>query len=93
MSLSVLLGSSILSEGDAEKVSVKEIMVSNEVTDPVLGFPNPASQCHTCGAKDYRTCEEVCSNETTGNRHPEDFSLSTLCTELEIPSLHPSDTW
>nr|GEU81895.1 hypothetical protein [Tanacetum cinerariifolium] len=32
-------------------------------------------------------------NETTGNRHPEDFSLSTLCTELEIPSLHPSDAW
>nr|GEW28857.1 integrase, catalytic region, zinc finger, CCHC-type, peptidase aspartic, catalytic [Tanacetum cinerariifolium] len=30
-------------------------------------------------------------NETTGNRHPEDFSLSTLCTELEIPSFHPSD--
>nr|GEW80278.1 retrovirus-related Pol polyprotein from transposon TNT 1-94 [Tanacetum cinerariifolium] len=32
-------------------------------------------------------------NETTGNMHFEDFSLSTLCTELEIPSLHPSDTW
>nr|GFA23383.1 DNA-directed RNA polymerase IV subunit 1 isoform X1 [Tanacetum cinerariifolium] len=43
--------------GDAEKASVKEIVVSNEVTDPVLGFPNPASQCHTCGAKDYKTCE------------------------------------
>nr|GEV68563.1 DNA-directed DNA polymerase [Tanacetum cinerariifolium] len=34
-------------------------MVPNEVTDPALGFPNPASQCHTCGAKDYRTCEDV----------------------------------
>nr|GEV07515.1 reverse transcriptase domain-containing protein [Tanacetum cinerariifolium] len=43
--------------GDAEKASVKEITVPNEVTDPVLGFPNPASQFHTCGAKDYRTCE------------------------------------
>ncbi|KAK9076715.1 hypothetical protein SSX86_005049 [Deinandra increscens subsp. villosa] len=40
-----------------EKASVKEITVANEVTDPALGFPNPASQCHTCGAKDYRTCE------------------------------------
>nr|GEX06771.1 DNA-directed RNA polymerase IV subunit 1 isoform X1 [Tanacetum cinerariifolium] len=39
-----------LSEGDAEKASVKEITVPNEVTDPI-------SQCHTCGAKDYRTCE------------------------------------
>ncbi|KAI3781295.1 hypothetical protein L2E82_11304 [Cichorium intybus] len=38
-------------------VSVKEIVVANEVTNPALGFPNPASQCHTCGAKDYRTCE------------------------------------
>nr|GEW47549.1 reverse transcriptase [Tanacetum cinerariifolium] len=36
------------------KASVKQITVPNEVTDPVLGFPNPASQCHTCGAKDYR---------------------------------------
>nr|GEY62504.1 putative reverse transcriptase domain-containing protein [Tanacetum cinerariifolium] len=42
---------------DVEKASVKEITVPNEVTDPVLGFPNPASQCHTCCAKDYRTCE------------------------------------
>nr|GEX90078.1 hypothetical protein [Tanacetum cinerariifolium] len=41
----------------SEKASMKEITVPNEVTDPVLGFPNPASQCHTCGAKDYRTCE------------------------------------
>ncbi|KAI3501223.1 hypothetical protein L1887_29087 [Cichorium endivia] len=47
----------VLSEEDAEKASVKEIVVANEVTDPALGFPNPASQCHTCGAKDYRTCE------------------------------------
>nr|GFB77697.1 DNA-directed RNA polymerase IV subunit 1 isoform X1 [Tanacetum cinerariifolium] len=47
----------VLSEEDAEKASVKEITVPNEVTDPALGFPNPASQCHTCGAKDYRTCE------------------------------------
>nr|XP_043606591.1 DNA-directed RNA polymerase IV subunit 1 [Erigeron canadensis] len=47
----------VLSEEDAEKASVKEIAVANEVTDPALGFPNPASQCHTCGAKDYRTCE------------------------------------
>ncbi|XP_023772113.1 DNA-directed RNA polymerase IV subunit 1 isoform X1 [Lactuca sativa] len=47
----------VLSEEDAEKASVKEISVPNEVTDPALGFPNPASQCHTCGAKDYRTCE------------------------------------
>nr|GFA66867.1 hypothetical protein [Tanacetum cinerariifolium] len=35
----------------------------------------------------------VCSNETNGNRHPEYFSRSTLCTELEIPNLHPSDAW
>ncbi|XP_076951920.1 DNA-directed RNA polymerase IV subunit 1-like isoform X1 [Bidens hawaiensis] len=47
----------VLSEEDAEKASVKEITVANEVTDPAFGFPNPASQCHTCGAKDYRTCE------------------------------------
>ncbi|PWA96741.1 nuclear RNA polymerase D1A [Artemisia annua] len=47
----------VLSEEDAEKASVKEITIPNEVTDPALGFPNPASQCHTCGAKDYRTCE------------------------------------
>ncbi|KAL8253727.1 hypothetical protein R6Q59_031948 [Mikania micrantha] len=47
----------VLSEEDAEKASVKEIIVANEVTDPAFGFPNPASQCHTCGAKDYRTCE------------------------------------
>nr|GEY66850.1 hypothetical protein [Tanacetum cinerariifolium] len=40
---------------DAEKLSMKEITVPNEVTDPILGFPNPASKCHTCGAKDYRT--------------------------------------
>nr|GEX38472.1 putative ribonuclease H-like domain-containing protein [Tanacetum cinerariifolium] len=40
--------------GRCRKASVKEITVPNEVTDPVLGFPNPASQCHTCGAKDYR---------------------------------------
>ncbi|KAJ9549787.1 hypothetical protein OSB04_022330 [Centaurea solstitialis] len=40
-----------------EKASVKEIVVPNEVTDPALGFPNLASQCHTCGALDYRTCE------------------------------------
>nr|GEY94780.1 retrovirus-related Pol polyprotein from transposon TNT 1-94 [Tanacetum cinerariifolium] len=38
-----------------DKASVKEIIVSNEVTDPALGFPNPASQCHTCGAKYYMT--------------------------------------
>ncbi|KAJ0629037.1 putative DNA-directed RNA polymerase [Helianthus annuus] len=47
----------VLSEEDAEKASVKEVTVANEVTDPAFGFPNPASQCHTCGAKDYRTCE------------------------------------
>nr|GEY42036.1 DNA-directed RNA polymerase IV subunit 1 isoform X1 [Tanacetum cinerariifolium] len=40
-----------------EKAYVKEITVPNEVTDPVLRFLNPASQCHTCGAKDYRTCK------------------------------------
>nr|GFA94788.1 DNA-directed RNA polymerase IV subunit 1 isoform X1 [Tanacetum cinerariifolium] len=40
------------------KASVKEITVPNEETDPALGFLNPASKCHTCGAKDYRTCEE-----------------------------------
>nr|GEZ63453.1 DNA-directed RNA polymerase IV subunit 1 isoform X1 [Tanacetum cinerariifolium] len=43
----------VLSEEDAEKASVKEITVPNEVTDPALRFPNPASQCHTCSAKDY----------------------------------------
>ncbi|KAI3787610.1 hypothetical protein L1987_42201 [Smallanthus sonchifolius] len=47
----------VLSEEDAEKASVKEVTVANEVTDPAFGFPNPTSQCHTCGAKDYRTCE------------------------------------
>nr|GFB76295.1 DNA-directed RNA polymerase IV subunit 1 isoform X1 [Tanacetum cinerariifolium] len=41
----------------AEKASVKEITIPNEVTDPALGFATPASQCHTCGAKYYITCE------------------------------------
>nr|GEW96453.1 DNA-directed RNA polymerase IV subunit 1 isoform X1 [Tanacetum cinerariifolium] len=52
LSSSVSGDSNFLSEGDAEKASVKEITTPNEVTDPVLGFLNPASQCHTCGAKD-----------------------------------------
>nr|GFD20175.1 DNA-directed RNA polymerase IV subunit 1 isoform X1 [Tanacetum cinerariifolium] len=47
----------VLSEDDAVKATVKEITVPNKVTDPALGFLNPASQCHTCGAKDYRTCK------------------------------------
>ena len=52
-----------------EKASVKEIVVPNEVTDPALGFPNPASQCHTCGAKDYRTCEGTKGRVSLFNFH------------------------
>ena len=27
------------------------------VTDPKLGFPNPTSQCATCGARSNKQCE------------------------------------
>ncbi|XP_071693207.1 DNA-directed RNA polymerase IV subunit 1-like [Rutidosis leptorrhynchoides] len=47
----------VLSEEDVLKASVKEIVYANEATDPALGYPNPSSQCSTCGAKDNRTCE------------------------------------
>ncbi|GAB2274023.1 hypothetical protein Dimus_008792 [Dionaea muscipula] len=48
---------SILSEADAEKLAVLSIESVNEVTDPKLGFPNPTSQCTSCGAKDSKHCE------------------------------------
>lgn len=38
-------------------MSVIEIDAVNEVSDPKLGFPNPSSQCSTCGAKDIKKCE------------------------------------
>ncbi|XP_074331171.1 DNA-directed RNA polymerase IV subunit 1 isoform X2 [Apium graveolens] len=48
----------ILTEEDAEKISVKEIEVPNDVVHPMLGVPNPtSSQCLTCDAKDVKTCE------------------------------------
>lgn len=31
----------------------------SEVTDPMLGLPNPSCQCSTCGAKDLKHCEGV----------------------------------
>nr|GEX40447.1 DNA-directed RNA polymerase IV subunit 1 isoform X1 [Tanacetum cinerariifolium] len=54
-----------------KKASVKEITVPNEVTEPALGFLNPASQCHTCGAKYYMTFNHaslnLLSNEVMAN--------------------------
>lgn len=48
----------IVTEEDAEKISVKEIGAANDVTHPMLGLPNPtSSQCLTCDAKDVKTCE------------------------------------
>ncbi|KAK1374781.1 DNA-directed RNA polymerase [Heracleum sosnowskyi] len=48
----------LLTEEDAEKISVKEIEVPNDVIHPMLGIPNPtSSQCLTCDAKDVKTCE------------------------------------
>ncbi|GMH29806.1 hypothetical protein Nepgr_031649 [Nepenthes gracilis] len=48
---------SVLTEADAEKISVLSIETVSEVTDPRLGFPNPTSQCTSCGAKDTKHCE------------------------------------
>ncbi|XP_052209737.1 DNA-directed RNA polymerase IV subunit 1 isoform X2 [Diospyros lotus] len=48
---------SILTDTEAEKISVLEIEASSEVTDPKLGMPNPTSHCPTCGTKNSRTCE------------------------------------
>ena len=82
----------VLSEEDAEKGSVKEVTVANEVTDPAFGFPNPTTQCHTCGAKDYRTCEghigcknlrkDKAKNNTTGSpiQNHEESSYTTNAT-------------
>ncbi|KAA8522336.1 hypothetical protein F0562_013303 [Nyssa sinensis] len=47
----------ILTDTDAEKISVIAIEAVNDVTDPKLGVPNPTSQCLTCGAKDVKHCE------------------------------------
>ncbi|KAL9258096.1 DNA-directed RNA polymerase IV subunit 1-like protein [Drosera capensis] len=48
---------SIMSEADAEKFAVLSIESVSEVTDPKLGFPNPTSQCTTCGAENSKHCE------------------------------------
>ncbi|GAB2209869.1 hypothetical protein Droror1_Dr00027094 [Drosera rotundifolia] len=48
---------SIMSEADAEKFAVLSIESVSEVTDPKLGFPNPTSQCTTCGAENSKQCE------------------------------------
>ncbi|XP_074264846.1 DNA-directed RNA polymerase IV subunit 1-like [Silene latifolia] len=48
---------SVLSETDAEKLSVISIETPASVTDPRLGFPNPSSQCATCGATNTKYCE------------------------------------
>ncbi|KAH9612168.1 hypothetical protein KSS87_008471 [Heliosperma pusillum] len=47
----------ILTETDAEKLSVISIETPASVTDPRLGFPNPSSQCATCGATNTKYCE------------------------------------
>ncbi|WOG90280.1 hypothetical protein DCAR_0209523 [Daucus carota subsp. sativus] len=48
----------ILTEKDAEMISVKEIEVPNDVVHPMLGLPNQtSSQCLTCEAEDVKTCE------------------------------------
>ncbi|KAK9668219.1 hypothetical protein RND81_13G042300 [Saponaria officinalis] len=48
---------SVLTEADAEKISVISIETPAGVTDPRLGFPNPSSQCATCGARSTKNCE------------------------------------
>ncbi|KAJ0049670.1 hypothetical protein Pint_16034 [Pistacia integerrima] len=47
----------ISTETDKEKLSILAINAVGEVTDPRLGFPNPTSQCSTCGAQDLKHCE------------------------------------
>ncbi|GAB4834331.1 hypothetical protein Ancab_032585 [Ancistrocladus abbreviatus] len=47
----------VLTEADADKMSVLSIGTVSEITDPKLGFPNPTSQCTSCGAKDTKHCE------------------------------------
>ncbi|XP_019055892.1 PREDICTED: DNA-directed RNA polymerase IV subunit 1 isoform X3 [Nelumbo nucifera] len=47
----------VLTEEDIEKCSVTAIDAANEVTDPRLGFPNPLSQCSTCGGKNLKNCD------------------------------------
>lgn len=47
----------VLTENDAEKMSVLTIETPAGVTDPKLGFPNPTSQCATCGARSNKQCE------------------------------------
>ncbi|GKV23049.1 hypothetical protein SLEP1_g32834 [Rubroshorea leprosula] len=47
----------VSTDTDYEKMSVMEIMVPNEVSDPKLGFPNFSNQCSTCGAGDFKACE------------------------------------
>ncbi|KAK9276983.1 hypothetical protein L1049_006522 [Liquidambar formosana] len=47
----------VLTEADADKISVLAIEAVSEVSDPKLGLPNPSSQCSTCGAKDIKSCE------------------------------------
>nr|GFC90403.1 hypothetical protein [Tanacetum cinerariifolium] len=38
----------------------------------------------TGGSGPLGSCSNVCRNESTRNRHPEDFSLSSFGTELEV---------
>lgn len=47
----------VLTEYDAEKISVLTIETLAGVTDPKLGFPNPTSECATCGARSNKQCE------------------------------------
>ncbi|EXC17779.1 DNA-directed RNA polymerase D subunit 1 [Morus notabilis] len=47
----------ISNKEDTESRSVMSIELSNEVTDPRLGLPNPSSSCSTCGANDSKSCE------------------------------------
>ncbi|XP_057524098.1 DNA-directed RNA polymerase IV subunit 1 [Amaranthus tricolor] len=47
----------VMTENDAEKISVFNIEAPAGVTDPKLGFPNPTSQCATCGARSNKQCE------------------------------------
>ncbi|XAR55026.1 DNA-directed RNA polymerase [Bertholletia excelsa] len=59
MPLGVLIGINftILSDLEAEKMSVLTIEETKDVTHPKLGLPNPKSKCETCEAKDVKSCE------------------------------------
>ncbi|XP_021754155.1 DNA-directed RNA polymerase IV subunit 1-like [Chenopodium quinoa] len=47
----------VLTENYAENISMLTIETPAGVTDPKLGFPNPTSQCATCGARSNKQCE------------------------------------